>query len=576
MIEKLIRDALMKALEGYGVFEEDVRLELEQPKDPSHGDLSSNVALLLAKRLERKPRELAGEIAASLELDKSQVESLEIAGPGFINFRYSQEALTEPILRILDEAEEYGRSQAGEGQRISLEYISANPTGPLNIVSARAAAVGSTLHRVMDRAGYRPSSEFYVNNAGRQVLLFGRSLRARYLQARGEAAELPEEGYQGEYLQELARDLLERGTSLLTQESDEEAGRIIGDLSLPKGEPKDWLELQSDESSAQAFGSFGIAAMLLSQRATCRRYGVRFDSWYLETELHRSGKLEKTLEVLKEAGHVFEKDGATWLATSEFEDEKDRVLVKSDGVPTYFLPDIAYHLSKKERGAEVAIDLLGPDHHGYIARMAAASECLGFPHDWLEIILLQQVNLIQDGRPLEMSKRAGRLVTMDQLIDEVGADVARFFFLSRKNSSHLDFDLDLARKQSNDNPGWYVKYAHARICSVLRNAQAQGADKHPATEKELRLLSEDAELALCRLLPDLPHIIARSAETRDVSRLTRYAVDLASAFHHFYQHCRILTDDTNLSRARLALSSATRVVLANTLTLLGMDTPEQM
>ncbi len=576
MIETLIRDALIKALEGYGVFEEDVRLELEQPKDPSHGDLSSNVALLLCKRLDRKPRELAGEIAASLELDKSQVESLEIAGPGFINFRYSHQARTEPILTILEEGESYGRSQAGGGQRISLEYISANPTGPLNIVSARAAAVGSTLHRVMERAGYRASSEFYVNNAGRQVLLFGQSLLARYLQAKGSAAEIPEEGYQGEYLEVLARELFERGTALLSQESDEEAGRIIGDLSLPKGEPDDWLKLEDDEESARAFGAFGIAAMLVSQRATCRRYGVRFDSWFLETELHRSGKLDKTLEILKEGGHVYEKEGATWLSTSEFEDEKDRVLVKSDGVPTYFLPDIAYHLSKKERGAEVAIDLLGPDHHGYIARMAAASECLGLGKDWLEIILLQQVNLIQDGRPLEMSKRAGRLVTMDELIDEVGADVARFFFLARKNSSHLDFDLDLARKQSSDNPGWYVKYAHARICSVLRNAQTQGVDKHPATSKELKLLKEEAEIALCRLLPDLPYIIARSAAARDVSRLARYAVDLASAFHHFYQHCRILTDDVDLSRARLALSSATLVVLANTLTLLGMETPERM
>jgi arginyl-tRNA synthetase len=401
-------------------------------------------------------------------------------------------------------------------------------------------------------------------------------LRARYLQAKGEEAVVPDEGYQGAYVEDIARQLLEGGTALLERMNDEDAGRIVGDLALPESGPENWLATLDEEESARAFGSFGIAAMLLSQRTTCRRYGVRFDSWILESEFHKGAKLDKTLEVLRAAGHVYEKDGATWLATSEFDDEKDRVLVKSDGTPTYFLPDIAYHSSKRERGAEVAIDILGPDHHGYIARMSAASECLGHPSDWLEIILLQQVNLIQDGATLEMSKRAGRLVTMDQLIDEVGMDVARFFFLARKNSSHLDFDLDLAKKQSNDNPGWYVKYAHARICSVLRNAEVQDVDKHAASLEDLELLVEDAETALCRLLPELPGIVARAAETRDLTRLTRFAVELASAFHHFYQHCRILNEDAALTRARLALSQATRIVLANTLGLLGMETPERM
>jgi arginyl-tRNA synthetase len=574
MIEAKIESALRHSLESYGVFEEDIALELERPKDPTHGDLSCNVALILAKKLKRKPRELAGEIAATIELDRELVESVEIAGPGFINFRYAHTALTAPIHEILEAGARFGESDFGGGERVSLEYISANPTGPLNVVSARAAAVGSTLHRVMAKAGYRPSSEFYVNNAGRQVLLFGQSLRVRYLQALGQSAEMPEDGYQGEYLTELAQGLFEHGVEDLDF-SATEAGRVVGDLAIVAGGPQDWLELE-EEASNRAFGVYGMAWMLKRQRATCLRYGVRFDVWYLETEIHSSGKIEKALKLLRDGGHVYEEDGAVWLRTTDFGDEKDRVVVRSDGTPTYFLPDIAYHVSKRDRGAEAALDFLGPDHHGYIGRMLAAMECLGYPKDWLEIVLLQQVNLIQDGKPLKMAKRAGLIVTMDELIDEVGTDVARYFFLARKNSTHLDFDLDLAKEQSNENPGWYVKYAHARICSVLRNAEAQGVKETPASEQDLELLTAESELTLCRLLPELPVLVSRTAEAKDPTRLTRYATELATAFHQFYHNCRILTEDAALTRARLALSRATRVVLANTLDLMGMEAPERM
>ena len=447
MIEERIQEALLDALEGYGVFEEDVRLELERPKDPSHGDLSSNVALLLAKRLERKPRELAGEIAAALQVDKELVESVEIAGPGFINFRYSHATLTAPVDEILEREGRYGESETGGGERVHLEYISANPTGPLNVVSARAAAVGSTLHRVLAKAGYRPSSEFYCNNAGRQVRLFGESLRARYLEARGEPVDFPEEGYRGEYVRELAGELAESEGAVPSELRSTEAGAFVGDLDVAEGGPEQWLSLE-EEASAAAFGRWGVAAMLARQRQTCRRFGVRFDSWYLETAIHGSGRIEHALDLLREGGHVYENEGAVWLRTTDFGDEKDRVLIKSDGQPTYFLPDIAYHVTKRERGAAAAVDFLGPDHHGYIARILAAMECVGYPAGWLEVVILQQVNLILDGKPLEMSKRAGRLVTMDELIEEVGADAARFFFLARKNSSHLDFDLDLAKAES--------------------------------------------------------------------------------------------------------------------------------
>jgi arginyl-tRNA synthetase len=531
---------------------------------------------MLAKRLGRKPRELAGELAARLELDKAQVSSIEVAGPGFINFRLAHDQVVEPILEILVREGRYGESDAGQGQRVNVEFISANPTGPLNIVSARAAAVGSALVRCMRAAGYRPHAEFYVNDAGRQVELLGHSLRARFLQLTTEPqAPIPEGGYQGEYLVDLARQLLAEGPAVPAALRKADVGRVHGELPEPSGAPQQWLALPPEES-ARAFGRFAFCSLLGWQRETCARFGVEFDTWYLESDLHAQDRLARTLQTLRERGHVYELDGAIWFRTTAFGDEKDRVLVKGDGEPTYFLADIAYHADKRVRGFEHAIDFWGPDHHGHVARMSAAAQALGYPAEWLEIVILQQVNLILDGKPLEMSKRAGRLVTMDQLIEEVGADVAKFFFLARKNTSHMDFDLDLAKSQSDDNPVYYVKYAHARICSVLRNAQAQGLEPGTPTADDLRLLKHPAELALVRLLPELPNTAARAAASRDMARLTSFATEVATAFHQFYHQCKILTDDPALVRARVALSRATRTVLANTMALIGIDAPERM
>jgi arginyl-tRNA synthetase len=501
---------------------------------------------------------------------------VEIAGPGFINFRAASGWWTSCIREIIEQGEAYGRSEAGEGQRVNIEFVSANPTGPWNIVSARAASVGSALARAMDAAGYRPHSEFYCNDAGRQVRIFGASVRARYAEVLGlPGVEFPEEGYRGDYVTGIGRELAAAPGSKPHTDEMPSVGRIQGRLPEVTGTPAEWMELD-EVASAEAFGRYALLRMIGDQRRTCTRFGLVFDTWFLESDLHRSERLVPALARLKSEGHVYEQDGATWFRSTDFGDEKDRVVMKADGAPTYFLADVAYHLSKHERGTDHAIDFLGPDHHGHIARMQAAMQGLGLPADWLEIIVLQQVNLILNGEPLEMSKRAGRLVTVDQLIDEVGVDVAKFFFLARKNTSHMDFDLDLATAESNENPVYYVKYAHARICSVLRNAEARGLDFSGVSDEELGRLDHAAEHDLLRLLPELADQIASAARSREMSRLTSFAMEVSAAFHPFYHQCTILGDDESLSRARLALCKATRIVLANTLRIIGVEAPERM
>ncbi len=571
-----VRNALTAVLEDFGMFEEDYVLELERPRDPSHGDLTTNVALTLSKKLGRKPRELAGDIAASIDLDRDLVESVEIAGPGFINFRAATGWWVRTVKDILGAGPDFGRSETGNGERVNLEFVSANPTGPFNIVSARAAAVGSALTRALRWSGHRPHAEFYCNDAGRQVKLFGASLRARYAEATGrDDIAFPEEGYRGDYVKDMALELAAEPKQQPVLPAMPAVGRLQGRLPEVMGAPDEWMKLDEDESSA-AFGRYALVRMITEQRRTCERFGLVYDTWFLESDLHRNDKLEPALTALRESDHVFERDGAVWFRSTDFGDEKDRVLVKADGDATYFLADIAYHASKHDRGADRAIDFLGPDHHGHIARMVAATLALGYDEDWLEAIVLQQVNLIQDGKPLEMSKRAGRIVTMDALIEEVGADVAKYFFLARKNTSHMDFDLDLARAEKRENPVWYVKYAHARICSVLRNAEARGIDPEKVTDEQLKRLTHPLENDLLRLLPDLPRTIASAARSREMSRLTSFVYEVASAYHPFQKECRILGDDPDLTQARLALCRATRVVLANALGVLGIHPPEKM
>jgi len=575
MIEKTIRQALKGPLEKLGIYEDDVEIVLEKPRDRSHGDLSTSLALMLAKRLKRKPRELAGELAAGLEMDKEMIESVEIAGPGFINFRFGQGYRINRLLTLWS-GEVFEEIRTGGDKRINVEFISANPTGPLNVVSARAGAFGMTLCRLLDAVGFDAHSEYYVNDAGRQVTLLGASLRAHYMQLRGRSVEFPEGGYQGRYLEVMAGELLDQDSAAV-----QEAAKVVNDesfqrITAPDGNAEDWCALSEDES-IRSFSRYALLKILGWQRDTCRRFGLRFDTWYFESELHETKRVERTLEALRKSDAVFEEEGALWFRSTDHGDEKDRVLVRDDGRPTYFLADLAYHYHKFQRGFERAIDYWGPDHHGYIPRMNGGMMALGTPEGWLEVEILQHVTFIEDGRPMNMSKRKGQFVTMDALMDEVGADVAKFIFLTRKPNSHLDFDLDLAKEQSNENPVYYVKYAHARICSVLRKAVVEGLDVKAPDAEGLKILDEETEGNLARELIRLPRVIAAAARTREPHRLTSYVTDVAGLYHQFYHQCKIIDlEDRPRSEARLMLCQLTRLAIACVLELIGVDAPERM
>jgi arginyl-tRNA synthetase len=577
MIESIIRDEIRRRLEAYGIFEDEdgFGIQIEKPRDREHGDLSTNVALALAKRLDRRPRELAGELAASLDFPRDVVESVEIAGPGFINFRLARAFQIQRLLELWHGTGELADIRTGAGRRINVEYISANPTGPLNVVSARAGAFGAALVRLLDAVGYDAHSEYYVNDAGRQVRLLGASLRARYFQLCGEEAAFPEDGYRGAYLEQMADELRALDAAAIRAAAEAFADESFQRITAPDGTAEEWRRLPEEES-VRCFAKYALMKILAWQRETCRRFGLRFDTWYFESELHETRRIERTLDQLRKREAIYEQDAALWFRSTAWGDEKDRVLVRSDGTPTYFLADIAYHYHKHQRGFEHAIDFWGPDHHGHIARMQGAMQALGIPEGWLEIQILQQVNFIENGRPLDMSKRQGQFVSMDSLGAEVGADVAKFIFLTRKPNSHLDFDLDLARAESNDNPVYYVKYAHARICAVLRKAAAQGTDPGDPSAADLARLTTEPEWALVRELVRLPQVILGAALAREPHRLSGYAYETAGLYHQFYHECVILGDDAGLSRARLQLCLIARMVLAHVLDLIGIEAPEQM
>jgi arginyl-tRNA synthetase len=575
MVEELLRKGLLGAVEKYGVFEEDVDILLEKPRDRSHGDLSTNLAMVLGSRLGRKPRELAGEIAAELSFPRDIVESVEIAGAGFINFRIARQHQIKLLLDLWRPDGALQDIKVGGNKRINVEFISANPTGPLNVVSARAGAFGMTLVRLLDAIGFAAHAEYYVNDAGLQVMLLGRSLRAHYLHLIGQPVQFPEEGYRGRYLEIMAGELLNQDTTGIQKASSAFDDESFQRVQAPKGVARDWCRLPEEES-VRCFSKYALMKILGWQRETCRRFGLRFETWYFESELHETKRIERALDRLTKQEAVYTKDDAVWFRATEFGDEKDRVLVRSDGIPTYFLADIAYHYHKFQRGFEHAIDFWGPDHHGYITRMLGAMTALGISPDWLEIQILQQVNFIEDGRPIEMSKRKGQFVTMDALADEVGTDVAKYIFLTRKPNSHLDFDLDLARQQSNENPVYYVKYAHARICSVLRNAEVAGIQVGEPTAASLALLQDESEWALVRELTRLPQIIVSAALSREPHRLTGYIFEVAGLYHQFYTQCKILGEKPEVTRARVHLSLLARHVLRVVLELIGIEAPEKM
>lgn len=523
-------------------------ISLERPKQEELGDLSTPLAMSLSKPLRMAPRKIAEILLQNLELDPDYIEKTEIAGPGFINFYYAKPCLQKAVLEIIRDGERYGCSDMGQGRKIQLEFVSANPTGPLNIVSARAAAVGDVLTSCYRTAGYDARREFYVNDAGRQIRLLGVSLSARYMTELGHPEEVPEEGYHGAYLLDLAREIVAR--------DGDRHGKLAAD------------------DRAALFSQMALEYMLQRQKASLDKYRVVYDLWFRESTLREANAQEHILRKMADAGYTYEHEGALWFRSSQFGDEKDRVLITQNGEPTYFLIDVAYHQDKYERGFEKVIDFWGPDHHGYIDRMRAAVMALGHPKESFEVSIIQQVNLLRSGQTVKMSKRAGEIIEMDELIEEVGVDAARFYFVDRRISQPMDFDIDLAKKQSDENPVFYVQYAHARICNILRYAEEQGVAVPEAADTSA--LGNAQEVQVIKKLLEFPDVVQRVVLNTEPHRISNYVQEVATAFHRFYHEHRVVTEDQSLTLARLMLAKAARQVLANGFKLLGISAPENM
>jgi arginyl-tRNA synthetase len=520
---------------------------LEHPQNPDHGDYASTIALKLARSAKMNPLNIAEAIAVILP-PIDGVEAVSIVHPGFINFVLSNDWLTRQIDQILNQADRYGDSSLGHGIKLQLEFVSVNPTGPLHVGHGRGAVLGSTLANIMQAAGYSVSKEYYVNDAGNQMGNFYASLWARYKEAvLNLPAEMPPDGYFGAYMIELAREF-EDEKSKVADMSEEDAKAYLGQLGLEK--------------------------MLGKIKSDLVRLGVEFDTWFSEQTLYNSDYFEKVMSLFKQDNHVEERDGAQWFISTGLGEDKDNVLIRSSGVPTYFAADIAYHHNKfSERGFDKVIDIWGADHQGHVSRMKAAIGALGISPEKLEIIISQMVSLRRGKESVKVSKRTGDMITLAEVMDEVGTDVCRFVFLSRSANSQMDFDMDLAKKQSMDNPVYYVQYGHARIASVLRLAHEKGIDY---SQGNVSLLTEEAELYLIKQLTMFPEIIEVMAKTFEPQNLPYYAQELATSFHNFYEKCRIVGDDEQLTAARLKLVEATRIVMAKALRLMGMNAPERM
>lgn len=521
---------------------------VEVPKDKSHGDFATNAAMLLTKQAKMKPRDIAQAIVDSMDQASTLIEKVEIAGPGFINFYLTPNWLYDilPIVEAQDTT--YGFVNIGKGEKVQVEFVSANPTGLLHMGNARGGALGDSLANLLKMAGYDVTKEFYINDAGNQIVNLGLSLEARYRQLLGETdCEIPENGYHGQDIIDTAKRIIEE----------------VGDS---------YLQLSEAERQEKMIAT-ALEEKITAIKTGLQQFGVEYDVWFSETTLHESGAVQEVVDLLTEKGLTYEKDGAIWFKTTSFGEEKDEVLIRSNGIPTYFAADIAYHKNKFDRGFKRVINIWGADHHGHVARMKGAMNAIGYNGDDLTILLMQLVRLYQNGEVVRMSKRTGQYVTLQELIEDVGKDAARYFFIMRNPDSHLDFDLDLAKQQNSDNPVYYVQYAHARINSILT---ATGRPVPHAADCDLTLLKEDAELELIRKIANLPTEIAYAAEQLEPYRMARYATDLATLFHSFYNSCRVLTDDKALSDARLVLVNATRITLRNVLTMLGVSAPDKM
>jgi len=523
---------------------------LEVPREKHRGDFAANLAFLLAKEARMSPRQLAEIILRYLERPIPGVAKVEVAGPGFINFTLDGQWALPVLPAVLAEDEYYGWSDIGRGEKVQVEFVSANPTGLLHMGHARGAALGDTIANLLAATGFEVTREFYINDAGNQIENFALSLEARYLQALGIEAQVPEEGYHG-------YDLIDTVHRFIDQVGDK---YLDADPALRR----------------EMLVRFALEEKLTAIRETLEDFGVYFDVWFSEQSLHDRGEVARTLNDLKERGYLYEKDGALWFKATLLGEEKDEVVVRQNGLPTYFAADIAYHRNKFERGFSRIINIWGADHHGHVARLKGAMAALGYDADRLEIVLMQLVRLFKGGELLRMSKRTGQYVTLEELLEEVGRDAARYFFVMIKPDSHLDFDLDLARSQTAENPVYYVQYAHARICSILRLARERGLEVPSPQEVDLRCLGHPAELELVKKIAELPETVIGAARGLEPHRLTRYAQELAALFHNFYTNCRVLADEENLRGARLILATATRITLRNVLRLLGVSAPERM
>jgi len=548
-LRRQIGDALQSCFDNdvlhSGVIPE---VQIEVPGNPEHGDFSSNLAMTMARAEKKAPRQIAEALVAALG-DCDFLSKVEIAGPGFINFTLVPTCWYEVLDDITTKGDQYGFSQFGQGRKVQVEFVSANPTGPLHIGHGRGAAVGDAVASILQAAGFDVQREYYVNDAGNQVATLGRSIWMRLREQCGETIVFPEDGYQGEYIRDLAAKLNEEDPAVATLEEDEAVKRCT---------------------------AFGVDKVLVWIAADLKAFGITFDKWFSEQSLYDRNMVETELGKLADKGLSYEQDDALWLRTTDYGDDKDRVLIKSDGSPTYFASDVAYHMEKFDRGFERVIDVWGADHHGYVPRMKAVVAGLGHQPDDLEVLLIQMVNLLRDGQPFTMGKRSGNFITLSDVVDEVGRDACRFYFLMRRSDSQLDFDLELAKRQSTDNPVYYVQYAHARVCSINRNAKEQGVPLLKRDAIDLSSLILPEELLLAKYLARYPETVVGAAQNCEPHRIVYYLQELAAQFHSYYNRQRVLVEDAATTQARLYLVNGIRTVLANALTLLGVDAPERM
>jgi arginyl-tRNA synthetase len=582
LIEKLARDALAGlAAELQIPAIRQIEPVIERTRDPKHGDFATNVALQLAKSAQRKPRDLAQAFIAALP-QNDLVAKVEIAGPGFINFFLAPSAYHAELLRVHDLGAAYGRSLVGAGRRVMVEFVSANPTGPLHVGHGRHAAFGASLSNLLDAAGFNVHREYYINDAGRQMEILAASVWLRYLECFGEVFAFPSNGYRGDYLHPISDKLVERCGRTLVRP----AATVFANLppDAPAGDKDVYIdaviarakELLGAEGFHQAF-DLALGDILADIRDDLAEFGVRYDEWFSERSLSDNGAIDHALDLLRRNGVVYEKDGAEWFRATDFGDEKDRVVVRENGLKTYFASDIAYHLNKRERGHEQLIDVLGSDHHGYIARVRAGLVAMGQPADCLEVRLMQFVTLYRGGEKVQMSTRSGEFITLRELRREVGNDAARFFYVMRSNEQHLDFDMQLATSKSNENPVFYIQYAHARVCSVLRQMREKGFELDAARGRTgLHRLAEPHEQALLATLSRYPEVVEAAALQRAPHALVHYLRELATDFHAYYNAHQFLVEDGELRDARLALIQGVKQAVRNGLGLLGVSAPEAM